>query len=246
MLLTLARGSCRGCAASRARAGRRCWNTHLGGLATRSGHAGRTARPGMRMARQLADGWTAVTIRPCFPHGSLQPYHAPEGKPHHGDRSHAGQHHESSAKPPRRSLHPGPGRRTPRSAGTSPGALGSGRPGWWWYERIAHDRAAAGLAAAPQAPNLATSQQEGGHPSQPHGPTAACGDAVRAPRSDPGRTPLASERAAASRRSCLPSLCWILPLQALAKRRLGDLPDSVLGQLFLDVNGTWHLVPRQG
>lgn len=236
MLFAQARAACCGCPPSRARAGRRCWNTRLGGLVTRSGHACRTARPGMRMARQLADGWTAVTIRPCFPHGSLQPYHAPEGEPHHGDRSHEGQHHESSAKPPRRSLHPGPGRRTPRSAGTSPGALGSGpgalgsgRLGWYWHERIAHDRAVAGLAATRQAPNLATSQQEAGHPSQPHGPTAACGDAVRAPRGDPGRTPPASERAAASRRSCLPSLRRILPLQALAKRRLGDLPDSILG-----------------
>jgi len=188
----------------------------------------------------------------CFPHSSLQPYHAPEGEPHHGDGGDAGQHHENSAKPPRRSLHPGPGRKAPRSASTSPGALGCGRLGWCWHERIAHDRAAAEPAAAPQAPNFATSQQEGGHPSQPPGPAAAGGDAVQARRSAPGRRPgdpgwgPASERPAASRRSCVPSLRWILLLQALAKHRLGDLPHCVLGQRFLDVNGSRHLVPRQG
>jgi len=131
------------------------------------------------MTRPLAFGWTAVRRQACFPHGSLQPYHAPEAKPHHGDRGDAGQHHENPAKP-RRSPHPGPGRRTLQSAGPSPGTPASGRLGWFRRERIAHNHAGAGPAAAPQAPNFATSQHEGGHPGQPHEPTAAGGDAAGA------------------------------------------------------------------
>jgi FAD binding domain len=42
------------------------------------GHAGRRARPGVRMVRPLACDWTAITRQACFTHGSLQPYHAPE------------------------------------------------------------------------------------------------------------------------------------------------------------------------
>jgi hypothetical protein len=124
------------------------------------------------MARQLACGWTASARQVCFIHGSLQPYHAPEAQPHHGDSSDAGQDHENSAKPPQTSLHPGSGQRTPQSEARSPrtlrsgpGAPGSRRLGQGRHERIAHDRAAAGLTAAPQAPNSATSQQEGGHPA---------------------------------------------------------------------------------
>ena len=54
----------------------------------------------MRMARQLAGGWTDVTRQACFTHGSFQPYHAPEAQPYHGDGDGAGQDHENSAKPP--------------------------------------------------------------------------------------------------------------------------------------------------
>ena len=181
--------------AGRARAGRRCWNTRLAGLTALSGHACRSARAGMPMTRPLAFGWTAVTRQACFPHGSLQPYHAPEAKPHHGDRGDAGQHHENPAKP-RRSPHPGPGRRTLQSAGPSPGTPASGRLGWFRHERIAHNHAGAGPAAAPQAPNFATSQHEGDHPSQPHEPTAAGGDAAGAQE--------CSRLAAAARRRATP------------------------------------------
>jgi hypothetical protein len=178
MLFAQARVACCGCAASRARAGWRGWNTRSGELTTRSGDACPSVRPGMRMARQLAWGWTAITGQACFTHGSLQPDHAPEAQPYHGGSGDAGQDHENSAKPPHRGLHPGSGQRSPQGAATSPsapgaglGALGSRRLGQCWHERIAHDRAAAGPAAARQAPNSATSQQEGAHPSQPHGPT---------------------------------------------------------------------------
>jgi len=148
------------------------------------------------MTRQLAWGWTVITRQACLTHGSLQPYHAPEAQPYHGDSGDAGQDHEDSAKPPRGGLHPGPGQRTPQSEATSPSALGSGpsglgtrRLGRCWHERMAHDRVAAGPAAALQAPNSATSQQEGAHPSQPHGPTAARGDGVPAPGAILVRTP---------------------------------------------------------
>ena len=188
MLLAQASAPCCGCAASRARAGRRGWNARLGRRPARPGDAGYRVRAGMLMARQLAGGWTASTRQACFTHGFLQPYHAPQAQPYRGDSGDAGQDHENSAKPPHRGLHPGPGQPTPHSEATSPSALGSGlaarrsrRLGRCWHERIAHDRVAAGPAAARQAPNSVTSQQVGGHPSQPHGPTAACGDGVPAP-----------------------------------------------------------------
>ena len=76
-------------------------------LTTRPGDAYRRARPGMRMGRKLAWGRTAITGQACFTHGSLQPYHAPEAQPYHGDNGDTGQDHESSAKPPHAGLHPG-------------------------------------------------------------------------------------------------------------------------------------------
>jgi hypothetical protein len=175
MLFAQASAPCCGCAASRARAGRRGWNAWLGQRPARPGDAGRRVRPGMLMARQLAGGWTAITRQACFTHGLLQPYHAPQAQPYRGDSGDAGQDHEDSAKPPHRGLHPGPGQPTPHREATSPSALGSGlgargsRPlGRCWLERIAHDRVAPGPAAARQASNSATSQQVGLHPSQPH------------------------------------------------------------------------------
>lgn len=130
------------------------------------------------MGRKLAWGWTAITGQACLTHGSLQPYHAPEAQPYHGDNGDTGQDHESSTKPPHAGMHPGSGPRTPPSEATSPSALGSGlgalgsrRLGQCRHERIAHDGATAGRAAARQAPNSATGQQEAGHPSQHHRPT---------------------------------------------------------------------------
>ena len=54
-------------------------------------------RPEVSLARQLACAWTAITWQAYFTHGSLQPDHAPEAQPHHGDRNDAGQNHENPA-----------------------------------------------------------------------------------------------------------------------------------------------------